>query len=90
MTAMQAHRKHRSREERDAIADETLESLSRLPISEDHPAAQQLVAAIERFRSMDRGRVHGSAQIPELGCALEYDLPTRRLLRQWVRCSPVR
>lgn len=86
-TMVVTRRKHRNQEEREAIAQEALQSLCRLQIDEDHPAVLELKSAIERFRGLERGRIHGQAEVPEMKCLLEYELPTRRIMRHWVRCT---
>ena len=82
-------RKFRSAEEREAIVKETMENFGRLQIDEDHPAAQELRAALSKFAAdTGGGTVSGRIEVPDFHCTIEYFLPGRRILRQFVRVKP--
>ena len=86
-TQMPPPRKHRNEAERNAIADEVSDAMCRLPIASDDPAAVQLRSVLDAFRRMEQGSLSGRIEVPELGlgCVLEYELPTRRIARHFVR-----
>lgn len=78
-------RKHRNAAEKQAIVDEAVANTARLALADDHPALAQLTEAMGRFLALERGVVEGRAEAADLGCAIEYCLPTRRVQRHYVR-----
>lgn len=83
-------RKFRNAEERHTIVKETLENFERLQVDPDHPAAQELRAALARFEAASDGvTVSGRVELPDHRCVIEYFLPGRRVQRQCVRIVPI-
>ena len=80
-------RKHRNAEERSRIVEEVLEAASALPIPPDHPAIVTLAEVLNRYKDPTyEGTLRGTIVVdPGLDVVFDYELPTRRVLRQHVR-----
>lgn len=89
MTIKNIQRRFRSREERDAIRDETHEALANvglhrtshmIGISTIYQLLDEFVVAEGSGRQID-----GSINLPDIGARIEYMLPGKRIVRHFVR-----
>lgn len=86
----QGQRKHRSREERDAVCREVVDQAAALGLPMDSAPMTALFAAFELYTAQTHGgSLEGAIPADELrrGSAIEYLLPGRRVLRPMVRLT---
>ena len=79
-------RKYRNHDEKAAICLEVSKNLVQLPIQDDTCVGlNKLKDVLQAFLDSEKGHFKGTIPIPELNAIVDYDLPTRRVLRHFVR-----
>jgi hypothetical protein len=79
-------RKYRNIEEKTAICEEVIKNLKLLPVDDDTcEGIKKLKEVLEAFKTSEKGQFKGSIPITELNATIEYDLPTRRIFRHYIR-----
>ena len=79
-------RKYRNLEEKTAICDEVIKNLKQLPVDDDTcEGIKKLKEVLEAFKASEKGHLKGSIPIVELNAVIEYELPTRRIFRHYIR-----
>lgn len=76
-------RKHRNGEEKSVVVDEVIRSVQQLPLAE--PTLAALKKLLEDYVESESGCFQGTLEAPEIQRRIDYFLPTRRILRPFVK-----
>jgi hypothetical protein len=79
-------RKYRNLEEKTEICNEVIKNLKQLPVDDDTcEGVKKLREVLEVFKTSEKGHFKGSIPITELNAVIEYELPSRRILKHYIR-----
>lgn len=80
-------RKHRNGEEKASIVDEVIRSVQQLPLAVVTLSALKKV--LDSFIQSETGCFQGVIEAPEIHRRIEYFLPTRRILKPFVKIPAI-